>query len=299
MPSHFVNWSKTNQNYVRRGTLYFSLEFLDNWDDDLQKMNSGKRGHPFEYPEQFIWFLAVFHFDFHIPYRQSQGAIQGLAKYIPKLKDPHFTQIRRRVMNLDQNALFKDVDLNQDVAIAVDSSGLKVASRGDWIRKQWTVRKGWLKIHIATTAGKVHILGVEVTNERVHDRRKFKSLVASSCRKRNVLKVFADGAYDAADCFDELDKRDIEPGIRMRKDAVPKLRGHRMLRSKCVRERDKLGGQDAWSKANCYGDRWTVESAFGSFKNLFGEHVSAKTFWNRRKEVKIKFGILNMLLAVP
>ena len=54
-----------------------------------------------------------------------------------------------------------------------------------------------------------------------------------------------------------------------------------------------------WSKANCYGDRWTVESAFGSFKNLFGEHVSAKTFRNRSKEVKIKFGILNMLLAVP
>ena len=50
---------------------------------------------------------------------------------------------------------------------------------------------------------------------------------------------------------------------------------------------------------NCYRDRWTVESAFGSFKSLFGEHVSAKSFRNRSKEVKIKFGILNMLLVVP
>ena len=262
-------------------------------------MNLGKIGRPFEYPEQFIWVLAIFHFVFHIPYRQSQGAIQGLAKYIPKLKDPHFTQIRRRIMELDLKALFQDVDLNQDVVIAVDSSGLKVANRGDWIRKIWKVRKGWLKIHIATTAGKVHVLGVEVTTEKVHDRRKFKSLVASSCKKRHVLKVLADGAYDAADCFDELDKRGIEPGIRMRMNAVPKLRGHRMLRSKCVLERHKLGGQDAWSRANCHGDRWPVESAFSWFKNTFGEHVTTKSFPNMRKEVKIKFGLLNMLLAVP
>jgi len=299
MPSHIRNWSKINKSYVQRGTLYFSLDFLDNWDQELRKMNLGKVGRPFEYPEQFIWFLAVFHYVFHIPYRQSQGAIRGLAKYIPKLKDPHFTQIRRRIMELDLNALLPDVDPNEDVVIAVDSSGLKVANRGDWIRKQWKVRKGWLKIHISTTAGRVHILAVEVTTEKVHDRRQFKSLVASSCKKRNVLKAFADGAYGSADCFDELDKRGIEPGIRMRMNAVPKFRGHRMLRSKCVRERDRLGGQDAWSKANCYGDRWAVESAFGSFKNIFGEYVTAKTFWNMSKEVKIKFGILNMLLAVP
>jgi len=32
---------------------------------------------------------------------------------------------------------------------------------------------------------------------------------------------------------------------------------------------------------------------------MFGECVSAKTFKNMEKEVKLKFGILNMLLAVP
>jgi hypothetical protein len=53
------------------------------------------------------------------------------------------------------------------------------------------------------------------------------------------------------------------------------------------------------SKANCYGDRWTVERAFESFNILFGEHLSAKTFWNMSKEVKIKWGNLKMLLAVP
>jgi len=32
---------------------------------------------------------------------------------------------------------------------------------------------------------------------------------------------------------------------------------------------------------------------------MFGEHVSPKTFKNMKKEVVLKFGILNTLLAVP
>jgi len=31
---------------------------------------------------------------------------------------------------------------------------------------------------------------------------------------------------------------------------------------------------------------------------MFGEHISAKTFKNMKNEVVLKFGILNMLLAV-
>ena len=99
-----------------------------------------------------------------------------------------------------------------------------------------------MKIHISTMAGRVHIFAVEVTTERVHEQRKFKSIVATSCKKRHVIKAFADGAYDNGDCYDEQDKRGIEPGIRMRMNAVPKFRGHRLLRAKCMKERDKLGG---------------------------------------------------------
>jgi len=68
---------------------------------------------------------------FHVPYRQSQGAMQALSQYIPKLKDPHFTQIRKRIMELDLNALLSDVNPDEDVVITVDSTGLKVANGGD------------------------------------------------------------------------------------------------------------------------------------------------------------------------
>ena len=32
--------------------------------------------------------------------------------------------------------------------IALDSTGIKVANRGEWMRHKWHVRKGYLKIHM-------------------------------------------------------------------------------------------------------------------------------------------------------
>ncbi len=39
--------------------------------------------------------------------------------------------------------------LGNDIVIALDSTGIKVANRGEWIRHKWHVRKGYLKIHVA------------------------------------------------------------------------------------------------------------------------------------------------------
>jgi hypothetical protein len=34
------------------------------------------------------------------------------------------------------------VDRTKDVTIAVDSTGIKVSNRGEWIRRKWAVKKG-------------------------------------------------------------------------------------------------------------------------------------------------------------
>jgi len=41
-----------------------------------------------------------------------------------------------------------------------------------------------------------------------------------------------------------------------------------------VRER----GYEAWAKLTGYGRRWTVETAYSTFKRLFGEHSLARSF---------------------
>lgn len=301
MPSNNINWSEVNETLVRRGELYIDLDLVENWDIELKSMNERKRGRPFEYPEQFIRFLAGVHYIMHIPYRQLQGFVRGLAKWIPKIGDPHYTHIRRRIMALDLDLLVpEEIDPDEPVVVAVDSTGLKVTNRGDWMRKMWKgKRKGWLKVHIAVNIRDNKVLAVEVTRDGVGDARKFIQLVASSCRKKKVVKVLGDGGYDARYCYDELEKRGIEPAISMRKDACTRNLGYTTMRSKCVRERRRLGGQEGWKRANRYGARWTVESGFSSFKNLYGESVTAKTYWNMVREVKTKFGLLNRLITMP
>jgi hypothetical protein len=41
------------------------------------------------------------------------------------------------------------VDPDQDVARAVDSTGIKVSNRGGWIRQMWAVKRGFIKVHLA------------------------------------------------------------------------------------------------------------------------------------------------------
>ncbi|MHC1583458.1 MAG: IS5/IS1182 family transposase, partial [Methanosarcinales archaeon] len=33
------NWKEYNEKLVRRGELYISLDFLENWDEELNRMN--------------------------------------------------------------------------------------------------------------------------------------------------------------------------------------------------------------------------------------------------------------------
>lgn len=59
-----------------------------------------------------------------------------------------FTTMWWRVSRINLK-LDPSVHLNEDVVIAVDSTGIKVANRGEWIRHKWSSRKGFIKIHVA------------------------------------------------------------------------------------------------------------------------------------------------------
>ncbi|RLG39329.1 MAG: hypothetical protein DRN91_00150 [Candidatus Alkanophagales archaeon] len=48
--------------------------------------------------------------------------------------------------------------------MAVDSSGVKVANRGEWIRHKWKVRRGWIKVHIEVDVKTKEVVSIEVTD---------------------------------------------------------------------------------------------------------------------------------------
>ena len=93
--------------------------------------------------------------------------------------------------------------------IALDSTGIKVANRGEWMRHKWHVRKGYLKIHVSVDIKKKRILSLEVTSEEVHDDKMLKKLVDNASKNNNVKRVLADGMYDNNKNFRYLSKNSI------------------------------------------------------------------------------------------
>ena len=167
-----IDWPFYNESLVRRGQVLLDFDVVDRWDHELSQMNLGKVGEPYCYPDSFIQLLGYMRAYFHLPYRQTQGVVIAHANKVPNT--PHYSTISRRINRLEIKI---NERLGNDIIIALDSTGLKVANRGEWMRHKWHVRKGYLKIHIAVDIKKKRILSLEVTSEEVHDGKILKKLV--------------------------------------------------------------------------------------------------------------------------
>ena len=89
------NWSEYNEQLVKRGTLYLSLEFVEQWDQLVSQLNRGKRGHPFLYPGQFIEWMACIHSIFQMPYRPMEGFTKALSRVLPGLQSADYSTFFR------------------------------------------------------------------------------------------------------------------------------------------------------------------------------------------------------------
>ena len=254
---------------MKIGLILLDLDFVASWSKELKTMNNGKEGGRYCYPESFIKLLAVVH-TYVLPYRQLEGFKRGLSLYVDGLKAPDYTTIWWRISKMKID-LASSVDLDKDVTIAVDSSGIKVSNRGEWIHKKWRVQRGFIKVHIAVDIKTKQILAIEVTKENVGAGRMFDRLVKGSANIANVKKVIGDGTYDSKVNFRLASDMGIEPLLRVRKNASLKGGGC-MPRKFAVVEQL---GNDGWKKEKGYGYRWMVESAFSCLKRTFGEYICA------------------------
>ena len=185
------NWKEYNEALVRRGEILLDMEFLDNWSKELNIMNRGKEGARFRYPESFIRLLAIIH-AYLLPYRQLEGFIRALSSNLEGLeKVPDYTTIWWRIAKrkMDIKLDTSIINSNEDIVIAVDSTGIKVANRGEWMREKWkTRRRGFIKIHIAVDVKSKQITSIQVTKENVTDGKMLKSLVYDTSSKADVNK---------------------------------------------------------------------------------------------------------------
>ena len=291
------NWQEYNESLVKRGEMYLTFSFLDSWEKDLEKLNRGKLGRRFAYPWAFIELLMMIHVIFHLPYRQLEGFLRKLSELVPEIKPTDYSNIWRRSTQLKLNIPETISSSDDPVVIAVDSTGIKVTNRGEWMREKWKIHRGWIKVHLAVDVKTKEIAAIEVTDERVSDGSKFNSLVnqaEENLSGRKIEEALGDGAYDRREIFDHLQQKGIQPFIKIRSNANTKARGS-PARARAVRELKDLGYQ-SWKEKYHYGRRWAAESVFSAVKRISGEHVRATKTENMMQEVVLKFAFYNLMI---
>ena len=181
--------------------------------------------------------------------------------------------------------------------IAIDSTGIKVSNRGEWIRHKWNVKRGYLKIHLAVDIRKKRILSLHVTSEQVHDGRILSELIDDITIKQNkiVNTVIADGSYDSNKNFQILSFKGIKPAIKIRKNSRCRKVNH-YLRNKMVKT--QKNNLQNWKVSVNYGKRWIAETVFSCIKRIFGEYVTAIRFENMIKELILRASLYNWFQSI-
>jgi hypothetical protein len=298
-----IHWPSYNQSLVKRGEILFAYDFLDMWDDNLDRMNENKKGKKYKFPDAFILIIGHIRVCFHLPYRQTEGIIKAtVGKSISEYKQPSpsYSQICRRInkLDIDINSSIDDDDDDDDdvVIIAADSTGIKVTNRGQWMQDKWDVKnkKGYLKIHVAVNIKTKEILALEVTDEKVHDGKVIKQLIEQVLNNNHNIKIesfIGDGAYDSNETFKYLQKKRIRPIIKVKRNSIISSKNSK-VRNREVHLQTK--DYHKWKKKRKYGQRWIAETAFSSIKRMFGEYTSAIRFQNMVKEMTMKVSLYNL-----
>ena len=290
-----VNWHNYNESLVRRGEIILDFDvIIDSWDNELDNMNDGKEGACYRYPNSFVQLLGYMRAYFHLPYRQTEGVVRVYTD--SKVRSiPDYSTINRRVNKLDIRI---NKRIGNDIVIVLDSTGIKVTNRGEWLPHKWNIRKGYLKIHVAVDVKKKKIVSLEVTTEEVYDGMMLRKLIenaAAAAENNNVKRVIADGAYDSKENFRYLFDNDIEAAIKVRKNSSADKITNSHPRKIVVQQ--QLKNFEKWKDSVSYGYRWIAETVFSSIKRMFGEYVSARKYSNMVKEMMLKASLYNTFIT--
>jgi hypothetical protein len=261
-------------------------------------MNKDKKGRKFVYPDSFINVFGYMRVYFHLPYRQTEGVVrEHVSSTLPLI--PDYSNISRRINRLDVKINNKNKNNNDDYfVIVIDSTGIKVTNREEWMRHKWNVKRVYLKIHVAVDIKKKRILSLKVTSEQVHDSHVLSELVDDIIIKQNkvVETAIMDGSYDSNNNFQFLSFKGINPAIKVRKNSRCRKTNHHQRNKTVKMQKNNL---QEWKDSVSYGKRWMVETVFSGIKRMFGrEYVTAIRFENMVKEIMLKVSLYNWFQSI-
>lgn len=286
------DWRIYNERLVRRGEIFISKDVIKNWNKELVVMNHNKIGRKYRFPDSFMKMLGYVRVYFGLGYRQTEGLIRTYSTAVPYV--PDYTAIHKRICKLD--ITIKADASKGNIELVVDSSGIKLTNRGEWLTHKWQKhRKGFLKIHVGVDVQTKQVLAVKITDEHTHDSKHLKYLLSESAKFGTISKVLGDGAFDSRESFGMIANIEATPAIRVRKNAIPNAKG-------CYPRKLAVLAQKAdykkWAASVSYGKRWIVESVFSAIKRMFGEEVRSKKRRNMIQELMLKISLYNRFMVM-
>lgn len=281
------DWKAYNEELVVRGEFYLDMDWVGSWDEELDRMNEGKRGSPFDFPESLIGLQGVWHQ--WVDYGGIEGITRKLAEYglVPDHND--YSTINRRVNNLEI-----DFELPKEgtVNVSCDGSGMKLDNGGDYReRKYGRTRKKYIKVVISADPKKRKLLDCDVSIGGEGDSEP--DIALDHIKKleekgKKVEKFWGDPAFDKRELINHLAENGSEIAIKPR-DIGTSDDPESQERKKLVEELESKGYKE-WAKEKEYGMRWVgTEGIFSAVKRKFGENVRSRKVENMLKEAKRKF----------
>lgn len=282
------DWPTYNEELVVRGEFLLDTEWVASWHEELDRMNEGKRGRPFEFPESLIELQAIL--TQWLGVRQVEGVTRKLAE-CGKLPDfDSYSTVSRRVGKIDTSL---ELPKHGFVSVACDGSGFKMNQAGEYRYDRYGRKKmkKWIRVVISANPLTGDLLDLEV---HVDGEGPSEPQVAMMHLKNlsnfgiEVDKFWGDGAFDVKELFNLLEQLKAESAIPFPGNASTTADGS-MRRAREVIDY-KIKGYRAWAREKQYGKRWlATEGEFSAVKRIFGERTRAKTEETMCHELKRRF----------
>jgi IS5 family transposase len=296
------NWSEYDKALVQRGSLTFWLS------DDFQKtwlyVGEKQRGSQFDYSDQAIRLMLTVKEIFHLTNRGVEGFMRSMFQLLNvDLPVPDHSTLSKRGKGLQVNLPKKPA---QNLAIVMDSTGLKIYGEGEWKIRMHGVskRRTWRKLHVGVNPDDGEIQAVLLTENRVSDDQAAAELLTQIPQP---LRVFAaDGAYDKRKVYDGLNAHspDVTILIPPRKNARIWKHGNskaeRLKRDENLRAIRK-NGRKAWKADSGYHVRSLAETIMFRLKTIFDDGLSTRLMATQTTQALIRCAALNKMthLGMP
>ncbi len=273
------DWKEYNEELVIRGMFLFDLDFADQWDSELMRMNLGKRGSPYRFPESFMKFLVLW--KQYLDYRGLEGITRCMQHegLIPGYGD--YTTIWHRI-----HGMVPDLDIAglEYADLATDGTGMKTGNAGFYRVMKYgdpdAERRRHLVIVITADARTKKITGIVSYIEGTgpsEPQVAEKHLRDAAMRGVKVGAFYGDGAFDTNGLFDLAHLMGFRPVIKIRKNAAPDIYKGSKYRRRAIREYRKKGYRE-WADREQYGMRWPgTEGIFSAVKRKFGENCMSRS----------------------